>query len=667
MMRAAVARRRGESERGASLVIALAMILIISVAIVAVLAYAATSLHTISVIKEQRQILYAADGAVQTAIQSVRGDATVGTGGSCPSLNYSAMGKSGTVACTVVQARGPGTPSVDFPPYALWSVGPSNAETGINVTKNGTLFVGGPIASNEGAGGVDGVSASNLDITGYTVEARGNCSGTITVADPADLKCNTGLTYPDPNYPSQTLPALSSPNPAPTCTVNNGVLQFSPGYYTNVGMFNSPTYTQGGKNCKSGYLYFQPGVYYFDFGFDPAFPQTTWNMDITIVGGEYKGWNPNTANSAPPLPGGGTSKGCKTELDAATSGVQFIFGGVSQVDASSNSSQVELCASPTPSGTKQQIAIYGQKTGAAPTAQTAKSIATSTVPPTPSPVGLWTGLTPVNNLLPISPATSPIDGQVAAYPLPSANPGSSVAMQLKGFPGVTVPGGSINVSYTLNIAHREIGSSAGNISSLQLKIGSCTMNVPVHQSAVPAPPIVDPFTAVTTPCLPAAVASGFNATFTATAANNKAFTENLDGVELIVNWTPPAVRAEIGCVAAIAGCDLFHVGKNKAAVFVWGTVYAPLASVSADFKNMSIFEFRRGIVARTIQNVDVPPSDSSGSFCLGYGTPCAGPSRVLRFTATVAGSTRLVALVQYFDAPTIGRSVSVLSWNEVRS
>ena len=68
MIRAtAVARRRSQSERGASLVIALAMILIISVAIVAVLAYAATSLHTISVIKEQRQILYAADGAVQTA------------------------------------------------------------------------------------------------------------------------------------------------------------------------------------------------------------------------------------------------------------------------------------------------------------------------------------------------------------------------------------------------------------------------------------------------------------------------------------------------------------------------------------------------------------------------------------------------------------------------
>src|SRR5205823_5879750 len=132
VIRAVIAARRHESERGASLVIALAMILIVSVAIVAVLAYATTSLHTIAVIKDQRQVLYTADSAVQTAMQSVRTDATIGTGATCPSLNYSSMGKSASVACTVVQARGPGSPGVDFPPYAVWAVGPSNAESGIS-------------------------------------------------------------------------------------------------------------------------------------------------------------------------------------------------------------------------------------------------------------------------------------------------------------------------------------------------------------------------------------------------------------------------------------------------------------------------------------------------------------------------------------------------------
>jgi hypothetical protein len=663
MIRAVAARRRSHSERGASLVIALAMILIVSVAIVAVLAYAATSLHTISVIKNQRQVLYTADGAVQTAMQSVRTDPTIGTGPSCPTLSYSSMGKNASVGCTVVQARGPGSPGVDFPPYAIWAVGPSNAETGISDDKSGTLTIGGPIASNEGAGAVPGIDTQNMDVTGYTVDSRGPCTGTIKVADPSDLRCNTGINYPDPSYPSQALPGLSSPNPAPTCGVSRSTLTFHPGYYTNVTLFNSPTY----GSCQSGVLYFEPGVYYFDFGFDPAFPGTTWDMNITIVGGEYKGWDPTQANSVPPAPGGGASKACKTELDGANSGVQFVFGGVSQVDANSNSSQIELCASPKPIGTKQQIVVYGQTTGAGPTPQTTTSEATSTNPPTPNPPGTWTGLTPVNNLLPIAPNPSAIDGQVATYALPTTNPGSSVAMQFKGLPGITVPGGSINVAYALKFNHLEVAGNTNQIQSLQLQIGSCVINVPKRLGSNPTATFPEVFTQVTNPCLPAAVASTFDATYTATAANGKTFTESIDGIELTATWTPPAVRMQSGCVAAIAGCHFLDLAKNQAVFVAWGTVYAPLGSIYNDFKNKSGYEFRRGVIARTVNNVAVPPSDSQSSFCLGYGNPCIGPSRILRFTATVNGATTLVALVQYFDAPTIGRSVSILSWNEVRS
>ena len=44
-----------------------------------------------------------------------------------------------------------------------------------------------------------------------------------------------------------------------------------------------------------------------------------------------------------------------------------------------------------------------------------------------------------------------------------------------------------------------------------------------------------------------------------------------------------------------------------------------------------------------------------------------GPSRVLRFTASVGGVTRLVALVRYIDAPVLGKKAQVLLWNPVRS
>ena len=662
MTRAVAARRRGDSEAGATLIIALVMIMIISVAIVAVLAYASTSLHTISVIREQRGILYAADGSVQTAIQAARSDTTAGTQpagsgcGSLATLSYAAVGgqPASSVDCTVVVARGPGEPGVDMPPYALWAVGPGGGETGIDVGKSGGLSVAGSVASNMPG---TSINATDLDITGYTAEAKANCTGTITVADPADKMCNTGASYPDPNYPSQTLPSLSSPNPAPTCTANNAVLQFSPGYYTDADMLSSPTYSQGGNTCRSGYVYLRPGVYYFDFGFDPQFPGNVWDANGTVIGGEPKGWNPDVANSLPQSIANGSngfSVNCKTELDGATSGVQLVFGGASQMTADSNSTQVELCADPTPSGTGQQIAMYGLKTGSLPVPQTATREANASVP---TPAVGWTGLSPQNKVLPISPNPSAIDGQVAAYTIPSANPGGSASMQLDGFAGIAPPGGSINVSYTLNVAHREIAGNNNRISSLEVQIGSCVIPVPLQRSSSPAPPVVDELTA---PCLAAAVASNFSVTFTATARKNQTFTENLDGVNLVVSYTPPVYSAQSGCVVAIGSCAMLSTGSNKAAFVMWGTLYAPLAFVSADFKNKSVFEFHRGVVARAIATDAVPPADSSQSFCLGYGSPCLGPARVLKFTATVSGATRLVALVQYFDSPYVGRTARAL-------
>ena len=58
--------------------------------------------------------------------------------------------------------------------------------------------------------------------------------------------------------------------------------------------------------------------------------------------------------------------------------------------------------------------------------------------------------------------------------------------------------------------------------------------------------------------------------------------------------------------------------------------------------------------------------ESSGSFCLGGGSPCTGPVRVLRLVATVSSKVRLRALVRVTDAPGLGAVVEVLAWNVVR-
>ena len=255
----------------------------------------------------------------------------------------------------------------------------------------------------------------------------------------------------------------------------------------------------------------------------------------------------------------------------------------------------------------------------------------------PRPWPGWTGLSPQNKVLPIPPTPSAIDDQVAAYTIPSTNPGSSASMQLDGYAGVAPPGGSINVSYTLNVAHREIAGNNNDISSLQVQIGSCVIPVPVQRSANPAAPVVDD---LTSPCLAAAVASNFSVTFTAKAGNNRTFTENLDGINLVVNYTPPVYsRAERLRGRDRRLRDAEHRLEQGGLRDVGHAVRAARLHVSADFKNKSVFEFHRGVIARAIATDAVPPADSSQSFCLGYGSPCLGPARVLKFTATVSGAT----------------------------
>ena len=321
--------RRGHPEAGSSLILALAMITIISVAIVAVLGYAATSLRTVTTIREQRDRAYAADGAVETAISSLRKLADQGADKEqpCSTVDYTAVGQAPavTVSCEVVGAGGPGIPGDTMPPYALWSVAGNIAAGGT------TLYVGGPVSAS------GSINVGTLDASGYIVQSGGGCSGTIVVLDPDDDKCGE-QSAPDPAYPSRPPPDtsdLDNFNPPGICE-GGGTLQFRPGLYTEASMFEDPDY--GG--CANGVLYFRPGVYYFDFGF--ADNDHVWDMgDTTIVGGEPKGWNPNGGTPGGALGALGDEEGaaCQTEKDSPSAeGIQWILGGDTQIDASGRSS-----------------------------------------------------------------------------------------------------------------------------------------------------------------------------------------------------------------------------------------------------------------------------------------------------------------------------------------
>jgi hypothetical protein len=151
----------------------------------------------------------------------------------------------------------------------------------------------------------------------------------------------------DPGYPASvsTRPATQT---VPACTNGNHTVQMLPGTYTNAAALNALS------GCDNNLIWFTPGTYYFEFSAaNPIWTIGSGDKGIQFVGGTPRGWVYAGANARPttPLPGS-----CKTPTDAVPNdGVQFIFGGLSQMRLSKG--QIEVCAQP--SLVQQQIAIFG--------------------------------------------------------------------------------------------------------------------------------------------------------------------------------------------------------------------------------------------------------------------------------------------------------------------
>ena len=528
---------RGES--GASLIIALAMVTVISVALVAALGFGTSSLKTVASISTQRLTAYSADSAIDTAIQTLRINSTSGTtaaGTACPTVAYPATGlqPAASVACTVVAARGKGVPGVSMPPYAIWALGTSASEPGLYSSPS--LTVDGPIASNSpanGTNGYDSVQVGTLDLVGLHDRRARHVLGHDHGERPGRQTLPTGVSLADPRTRRRPRPALTAPNPTPTCAVADAVLQFSPGYYTNTTMLETPAYGA----CRVGYLYFKPGVYYFDFGFDPAYTGRIWDVrpaKPSSVASSRTGHLRRPVRC--PAPGGGVSVGCKNETDGATTGVQFIFGGESQMTVATAGAKVELCADPTPVGTSQQIAIYGQKTGAVtPLSATRVPTERRRPPRRDGPGCRRTG----------SRSTTWFR-RISYRP---RRPGESCCPAMSA--RVRCFRARSTSSYALKVAHQETTSSATNISSLAATIGTTCPLVPTkHNTTTLTAPVTDTFPLTTTACI-AAVQSTFSVTFKATAVSGQTFTENLDGISLVVTYTPAALHAESGCITVV--------------------------------------------------------------------------------------------------------------------
>jgi hypothetical protein len=390
--RAAVRRLARSDDSGATLVLALIFITVVSVVIAAVLSFVDTSMRTTIAVRDEAAKAAAADAAAQIAINAIRKSGYVSGGaGSCQdqipssSLNgfYTQGGTTYSAAVTCLTDTddstgggvGPPITSSNRPGQAILTLG-QGTDGGFEAYTGGggdEIKVKGDILSNSSI-------TSQKSLTGYNnIKAVGACTalsggimtsatGSLTTTPPGP-KCNlgAGAVVQDPGianpsgYAPPSIAGLTVQS-VPNCTGHDGaqVFRFEPGIYTDLPGLKALTSTSRSNRCQGSTLWFTPGTYFFNLG-------GTWPIDTGyVVGGTPK----DNATEPPLTPGMPGSCMAPIPPDQNTTlppppwtrppdngGVELVLGGTTRI--SLGHGHIELCASYDSS--KPPIALYGLK------------------------------------------------------------------------------------------------------------------------------------------------------------------------------------------------------------------------------------------------------------------------------------------------------------------
>ncbi|MDQ1698896.1 MAG: hypothetical protein QOG34_759 [Frankiaceae bacterium] len=357
------------SDEGVSLIMALVFITFSGLVIGSMLTFGTSAFKFSSTAQDQRSVVYAADAAVQGAIQNARRNLDAGISGDTTNCAYAppvVNAVSGITVTCAAQSDSGGAGAKDQFKNAILTLS-TNASEGAYFTGTGSsdTYVDGAVFSH-----------SKITVSGTTVHMKNgtvtsmlsgdDCTSTTKIVAstgslPVVRQCN--ISFTDPNGADLNLTPLVADastlnlNPAPFCNSLSKVLQFLPGKYT-VPPANPTT-----GPCRTSTIWWfgQSGAaseYYFDFtGTAPV----QWSAGVDVVAGAPATtvWNPTTALG-----------GLLDALDLATPacdptstfGSQFVFGGKSQLFLPNNLIRFEICA--PASTTSPPIAMYGVKTTA---------------------------------------------------------------------------------------------------------------------------------------------------------------------------------------------------------------------------------------------------------------------------------------------------------------
>jgi len=663
---------RERSEEGSVLIMALIFITVMGVVVGALVNLAGVDMRNSNGTRQQRQTVYAADGAVQTAINTYRQNPVCPLATQPPASN----GTTVTVTCSATPTSPPGGAPTNVPPFALMAL--NTAGEGINGASSATTSVIGGVYSGWD---IDFPPSSDLAVTGNAY-AKNGCSthtdGTFNVTATGTRDCAYSGVQNDPGSVSGSgydpLPVPTTYQTVPTCSAGGAPVYFDPGAYADgqalTGLFNSCTGTSSVKRV----FHFRPGAYYFEFTNATGTHEWLINDANTVVVGGTLPTGTDATNIATRTVGSRCN-------DQSTAGVQFVFGGDSHLKVTAG--EFELCAphDPSPTPTVQEIAIYGLPASRYPG---------PSAPPPPTNLA-----PPATSGVPTGTFTNPAYGQVQDGQWATATVTSSASPHIDfsgfGTGGInSIPDGSTINSATLELKHRESVTNPTK-NNLALTATITSAGVPtltcdaasggsgchlLNKDSVGATPDQIP---LGSGFLTKSALQGLSVVYaTAMTGNNPpaSFDVGFDGVKLRVTYTPPpasppspAYHAESGCVTnpgyvpnSASTCPVLKTQNTSTDFSVHGTVYTPAAVVDAQITNTSHQVFGRGLIARAVWvNVTAACAGCVSPFQLPTAPSTPSNSNVV-FEAAVGTNRRLRALVSF---PPGGGTPTISSWSVV--
>jgi hypothetical protein len=606
----------------------------------------------------------------------------------------------------VTCAPGPGTGaaagltvqnSSTRPGSAILTLGTDPGEPGVGVASNGTLTVKGRVVSNSSI--TRGGSSSVLSSPWAQVKATGTCNTSYVVSIPAALCSYTptaadAAAFADPTQYAAPVPTPNqlTPRTVPACSAG-GTVTLQPGYYDDAVALTAIS------SCGMTVI-FAPGTYWFDFhnsempsSGPTAVPPgsdvwTVGNRNTHLIGGTPAGWS---SGPPPAFPGACISP----LLNQTAQGVRFVFGGDSRMNVTAG--KVELCG--TYSSSSPPIVLTGATSGADTSYSGAQGTATSVATPS--------GASAFGPAGQVVAGVSAADSSYATVTVPRPSSGTSAAgMTLSGFAtSPAVPPGSVLTGATLVVRHREQTTRSGDglaltVTPARSGAAAVTPSIGLNSSSGFRTDSVDLTAALVAEAHTYGL-SGLQVRYDVTvgraAGSNTSLTADVDAVQLVLAFKPPAVRGErtaingtANCVGtapyvpASSNCALLTTSGAQTAVYLQGTTYTPQAALDVSLTNVSRQVFRSGVVVRSLRIGITPsagysgpvieiPDDSTGPqpldvYVTAYRCPDGATCPAPAVGASPGAPWRLAgrAAASFADGGATPRTVTVKAWQIVR-